>query len=111
MTFSLNLVLGLFLLAPGFAVFAGLYHASHIGPVRSPPPPPGSILALTIVSLGALAAHFLSALVFLAQDWACQTVRHCLTTSFDPNAYTAIFDLAENKSSHSMSDDFVLKRI
>lgn len=98
MTFSFNLVLGLFLLAPGFAVFAGVYHSSHLGPVRSPPPPPGSILALSIVSLGALVAHFLGALLFLAQDWACPAVRACLKVGFNPNAYSAIFNLAADKA-------------
>jgi hypothetical protein len=56
-TLSFNLILGLFLLAPGLAVFAALYHGSRLGPVESPPPPPGSILALSIVTVGALIAH------------------------------------------------------
>lgn len=98
MTFSFNLVVGLFLLAPGFAVFAGVYHSSNLGPVRSPPPPPGSILALSIVSIGALIAHFLGAVLFLVQDWGCRASKACFRVDFDPNAYSAIFNLAANKA-------------
>jgi hypothetical protein len=95
-TFSFNLILGLFLLAPGFAVFAGIYHGGRLGPVESPPPPPGSILALTIVTIGALSAHLLGALLFLLQDAAG---RHgcCFAVDYQPNVYAALFNLAASQ--------------
>lgn len=97
MTFSLTLVLGLFLLAPGFAVFAGLYHGSRLGPVESPPPPPGSILALSIVTVGALVAHLLGAVAFATQDAICSAGR-CLAVNYDANVYEALFNLAARKA-------------
>ena len=96
MTFSFTLVLGLFLLAPGFAVFAGIYHGSRLGPVESPPPPPGSILALSIVTIGALSAHLLGALVFLLQDQYCQAYQ-CVAIDYNSNVYAALFDIAVEK--------------
>lgn len=92
MTFSFTLILGLFLLAPGFAAFAGLYHSGRLGPVESPPPPPGSILALAIVTVGALAAHLIGAIAFLLQDAVC---RHapCAIVSYEPNLYAALFGI------------------
>jgi len=98
MTFSFTLILGLFLLAPGFAVFAGLYHGSRLGTVESPPPPPGSILALSIVTVGALLAHLLGAFAFCVQDWLCRP-NVCLAVSYDPNVYRALFNIAAAKAS------------
>ena len=96
MTFSFTLILGLFLLAPGFAIFVGLYHGGRLGPVESPPPPPGSILALSIVTLGALAAHLIGAIAFLAQDGLCGTGR-CFNVDYDPNVYAALFNIVDLK--------------
>lgn len=96
MTFSFTLVLGLFLLAPGFAVFAGLYHGSRLGPVESPPPPPGSILALSVVTVGALIAHLVGAVAFWAQDGYC-TAWRCVTVDYDANVYAALFNIAVRK--------------
>ncbi len=97
MTFSFTLILGLFLLAPGFAVFAGLYHGSRLGPVESPPPPPGSILALSLVTVGSLAAHLVGALTFWAQDSFC-SARQCWAVDYDPNVYAALFNIAIRKA-------------
>lgn len=97
MTFSFTLVLGLFLLAPGFAVFAAIYHGARLGPVESPPPPPGSILALAIVTVGALAAHLSGALAFWGQDVLCERVR-CLAVDHEPNVYADLFNIARAKS-------------
>ena len=71
MTFTLDLILGPALVAPGLAVFAAICHASALWPVRSPPPPPGWILALAIVTFGALAAHTPGAALFALQDLYC----------------------------------------
>ncbi len=96
MTFSVTLVLGLFLLAPGLAVFAGLYHGSKLGRVEAPPPPPGSILALSIVTVGAMAAHLVGAAVFWLQDRLCG-VGPCFRIAYEPNIYAAIFNAALSK--------------
>ncbi len=94
MTFSFNLVLALFLLAPGFAVVAGVYQQSQIGKIKSPPPPPGSILTLALVSVGSLSLHFLGALFFALQDvWTKAEWPH-RTVPFDPNVYGAMSALA-----------------
>jgi hypothetical protein len=63
-TFSYSLVLALFLLAPGFAFVAAIYAASGRNRMEAAPPPPNSIMALAIVTGGALAAHSLTALFF-----------------------------------------------
>lgn len=57
MTFSFNLVLALFLLAPGFAFVAGIYSGGFKTRLETSPPPPNSIIALALVTAGALAAH------------------------------------------------------
>ena len=93
MTFSFTLVLGLFLLAPGLAAFAGLYHGSRLGRVEAPPPPPGSILALSIVTVGAMAAHLLGAIVYGLQTTLCDRIA-CIKVDYQPNIYVAMFNVA-----------------
>jgi hypothetical protein len=56
-TFSFNLVLALFLLAPGFAFVMGVYYGGPRTKLEPTPPPPNSLLALALVTSGALAAH------------------------------------------------------
>jgi hypothetical protein len=85
--------MGLFLLAPGLAGFAGLYHGSKLGRVEAPPPPPGSILALSIVTGGALLAHLIGALAFWLQDAVCGRLA-CLRVGYEPNIYAALFNVA-----------------
>lgn len=94
MTFSFNLVLALFLLAPGFAAAAGLYVESQIQKIKSPPPPPGSILSLTIITVGALAAHLAGAAIYGAQDLYAHLGGPTLRLPFDPNPYRALASLA-----------------
>lgn len=103
MTFSFTLVLGLFLLAPGFAIFAAIYHGARLGPVDSPPPPPGSILALAIVTVGALAAHLAGALAFWGQDALCGALA-CLAVDHEPNVYADLFNIALAKAPVSGSE-------
>ena len=64
MTFSYSLVLALFLLAPGFAFVAAIYIAGSPRRMEASPPPPNSVMALAMVTGGALAAHGFAALVF-----------------------------------------------
>lgn len=93
MTFSYNLVLALFLMAPGFAVFAGVYLGSQLGPIKSPPPLPGSILTLGIVTVGALISHLVGASIFFLQDWRCAETQVCWTVPYDPNPYTSLLSV------------------
>lgn len=58
---SLGLVFALFLLAPGLSFFAGLFLGEHRGGVQPAPPPPGSLTALVLVGMSALAVHALGA--------------------------------------------------
>ncbi|MGH1558054.1 hypothetical protein ACRAWD_10215 [Caulobacter segnis] len=57
MTFSYNLVLALFLLAPGFAFVAGVYATGRSAIHEASPPPPNSIMALAMVTGASLVAH------------------------------------------------------
>lgn len=107
MTFSFTLVLGLFLLAPGFAVFAAIYHGARLGPVESPPPPPGSILSLAIVTVGALAAHLVGAGAFFLQDLACGRTT-CLAVDYDANLYSSLFDIAAARAPVSGAEALAL---
>lgn len=63
MNAGLNLLTALFLLAPGFGVFAGVYLTGLRRPFRPAPAAPGSFLALALVTIGALTAHVISALM------------------------------------------------
>ncbi len=92
MTFSFTLVLGLFLLAPGLAAFAGLYHGSKLGRVETTPPPPGSVLALLIVTIAAMVAHLAGALLFWLQDAVCASAS-CFRVGYEPNVYVALFEV------------------
>lgn len=87
MTFSFNLVLALFLLAPGLALVAGVYAGSQQAHFNSAPPPAGSILTLTLVTAGALVAHAAAALLYGLQRFACERIDHCLVPPVDPNPY------------------------
>lgn len=97
MTFSFTLVLGLFLLAPGLAAFAGLYHGSKLGRVEAPPPPPASILALSVVTVGAMATHLAGALIYWLQDLWCAYLPH-FDLGYETNVYAALFNLALDKT-------------
>lgn len=87
MTFSYNLVLALFLMAPGFAAYAGLFFTTQRdGRLHPAPPAPNSVITLAIVTLAALFLHASWALIlFLQGVWAdhfCTFV-----VPFNPNIY------------------------
>jgi len=79
------------------AAFAGLYHGSKLGRIDAPPPPPGSILALSIVTVGAMVAHLVGATVFWLQDRFCG-VGPCFRVGYEPNIYAALFNVALAKA-------------
>lgn len=87
MTFSYSLVLALFLLAPGFAAFAGLFFSSlgerHVHPA---PPAPTSVLTLALVTLAALALHAAWALLLLVQALWVANIGF-IAVPFEPNIY------------------------
>jgi hypothetical protein len=71
MIFSYGLVLALFLLAPGFGVYAGLFSGAHLGVFRPGAPAPRSVLTLGVVVIGALVTHALWASACAFNDlWA-----------------------------------------
>lgn len=93
MTFSYNLVLALFLLAPGFAFVAGVYATGRSAIHEASPPPPNSIMALAMVTGGSLVAHAVAAIFFLA----CHVVSgwtHWSWPTLDPNPYYQAIHLA-----------------
>lgn len=93
MTFSYNLVLALFLLAPGFAFVAGVYATGRSAIHEASPPPPNSIMALAMVTGGSLVAHAAAATLFLA----CHVVSgwtHWSWPTLDPNPYYQAIHLA-----------------
>ncbi|MDO9078361.1 MAG: hypothetical protein Q8R45_14080 [Brevundimonas sp.] len=91
MNAGLNLLTALFLLSPGFGVFAGVYLTGLRRPFRPAPAAPGSLLALALVTIGALTAHAISALPYAAQEVLCATVS-CTAVGFQPNPYVTLID-------------------
>lgn len=87
MTPSLGLVFALFLLAPGLALYAGLFLQPRGNRFHPTPPAPGSVLTLAIVTMGALGVHAAWSLLSAANDLACTRVA-CLSLPFETNIYT-----------------------
>jgi hypothetical protein len=88
---GLNLLTALFLLAPGFGVFAGVYLTGLRRPFRPAPAAPGSLLALALVTIGALTAHVISAIPYAAQEVLCAAAA-CIEVPFQPNPYVTLID-------------------
>jgi hypothetical protein len=101
---SFNLVLALFLIAPGFGVYGGVFIPSRNSRFYISPPAPNSILTLAVVSLGALCAHAIWASVLAVQDVAC-TRLPCLRLPIDPDTYSAAMAAAEGH--HGVSQGVV----
>ena len=93
MSLTFNLILALFLLAPGLGMFAGVYTGGR-APFRPAPAEPGSIHALALVSIGALLCHALFAWLFAGMDLYCGH-GPCFAVGFDPNPYETILDLRQ----------------
>lgn len=88
MTFSYNLVLALFLLAPGFAAFAGVFFtAQRDGRLHPAPPAPNSVLTLALVTLSALGLHALWATFLALQHLYVTTGCFSIPVPFEPNIY------------------------
>lgn len=89
MNFSLNLLLLVVLLLPGF-----LYLAYSLlfrrGPLSQTLPSSGSLIVLVVVPLVSLIAHAAWAGVFWAQEWFCGGAV-CRALPFDPNIYKLLF--------------------
>ncbi len=88
MTFSYNLVLALFLLAPGFAAFAGVFFSTQRdGRLHPAPPTPNSVLTLALVTLSALGLHALWATLLALQHLYVTTGCFSIQVPFEPNIY------------------------
>jgi hypothetical protein len=74
-------------------VVAGLYVESQIQKIKSPPPPPGSILSLILITVSALTAHFAGAAIYALQDAYNLLGGPALAVPFDPNPYRALAGL------------------
>ena len=90
MSVSYNLLLALLLLAPGFGVYAGIYLGSQTGRIQFPPPAPGSVFTLAIVTIGSVAAHLVGVLIFAAEERICAITSACIATHWEPNAYRVL---------------------
>ena len=99
MTFSFNLVLALFLLAPGFAFVAGIYSGGFKTRLETSPPPPNSIIALALVTAGALAAHVAWSVLYGLGELAAG-VLHLGWTLPNPNPYLDALKLASGADHH-----------
>lgn len=64
MSLGFNVVLALFVLAPGLAVLGGIWLGTQSGKYLPAPPPPNSLLSLALVAIGALFVHAATALIF-----------------------------------------------
>ena len=94
MTFSFNLVLALFLLAPGFALVAGVYYGGPRKRLETAPPPPNSVITLALVTGGALVAHLACAGAY----GLCEILAWLLHLSWPyphPNPYGMALRLAD----------------
>ena len=92
MTFSFNLVLALFLLAPGFAFVMGVYYGGPRTRLEPTPPPPNSLVALALVTSGALAAHLACAGAYAAFELVA-LVFHAGWSLSHPNPYVVTLSL------------------
>lgn len=90
MTASFNLLLAVFLLAPGFGFFAGLQLGWLQKPFRPAPPTPGSIVAFALITFGALGTHAIASMAFVTMQIVCTRADFCLTTTFSPNPYVGL---------------------
>ena len=101
MSVSYNLLLALLLLAPGFGVYAGLHIGSQSGRIRSPPPAPGSVTTLAIVTIGAAGAHLAAVIALLGEPGLCDATQACFHTSWEPNPYKTLLIVSRGGGARS----------
>lgn len=89
MNFSLNLLLLVVLLMPGFLYLAYMLLFRR-GPLSQSLPSSGSLIVLVVVPLVSLAAHAVWAGLFWMQELYCG-VASCRALPFDPNIYKLLF--------------------
>lgn len=99
MTFGFNLVLALFLLAPGFALVAGVYYGGPRARLETAPPPPNSIITLALVTAGALIAHLVCASAYALGEVSAGLFD--LSWPYpNPNPYGVVLKLTEAGNRH-----------
>lgn len=108
MTFSFALVLALFLFAPGFAAYAGLFFGSQSKTFRPAPPAPGSLLSLGLVTIGAILAHACGAFLFFMNDLAFAAGLRLHHTEATPNLYVAMLSAARGSAALTGGQIFYL---
>ncbi len=85
MAITLTVAWALFALAPGLAVFAGLFLSKGKDVIHPAAPAPASLISLAIVVFGSLATHAVATVVFTANDVLGELTQW--TIPFDPNVY------------------------
>ncbi|MFC5342719.1 hypothetical protein ACETK8_06180 [Brevundimonas staleyi] len=94
MAITLTVAWALFVLAPGLAVFAGLFLSKGKDVVHPAAPAPTSLISLAIVVFGALGTHSIAAVGLLLNDIAGEFTEW--RVPFDPNVYR--FFLGDRKA-------------
>lgn len=112
MTIGFNVVLALFILAPGFGVAMGLWAASPHKTFRPAAPPTTSTITLAVVAIGALLAHIAGATAFGAVGEllraACDRGDVCWIDA-EPNPYLVILEAgAETPNVNSLEIGWTL---
>ena len=85
MAITLTVAWALFILAPGLAVFAGLFLSKGRDVIHPAAPPPASLISLGIVVFGSLAMHTTAAVVLAIID--AFGILTPWRSAFDPNVY------------------------
>jgi len=87
LTITLTVAWALFALAPGLAVFAGLFLSQGRDVVHPSAPAPASLIALAIVVFGALGLHTAAAMALAINDITAASLTAPWVVPFDPNVY------------------------
>lgn len=90
MAFSYTLFLALLLLAPGFAVWAGLRLGESRKILSPASEKPGSTTTLLTIIVGALVGHLALAALYALQALGCDLAQRCFDVGFDPNVYRVL---------------------
>lgn len=108
MTISLSVAWALFTLAPGLAVFAGLFISKGRDVVHPAAPAPTSLISLAIVVFGALGLHALGGATFALNDWLATLPCFGWKVPWTPNVYAYFLSSSAKPESVGIEAFFLL---